>query len=87
MKNDRKRIFRTRDLRVSTSKDLHAQAIVSKIALRRAIMTRVTLAILSVAIVFATVNSSAAADLTSTFGLEEAFRYSTRSLDNGRQLN
>lgn len=36
-------------------------------------MNRITLAMLSMAIVFATSNSSTAADLTSTFGLEEAF--------------
>src|SRR5208282_757714 len=36
-------------------------------------MSKTTLGILSLAILFATANSSAAADLTSTFGLEEAF--------------
>jgi hypothetical protein len=38
-----------------------------------ALMRKITLGILSLAILFATANSSAAADLTSTFGLEEAF--------------
>jgi hypothetical protein len=36
-------------------------------------MNRMTIAIVSMVILFATTRSSAAADLTSTFGLEEAF--------------